>query len=476
MNSRPWRPRLGVLIAMLVGFTSTAAAHGDLKSSIPANKARVAVPPTELRLVFTERPELPLTRIVLRGPDGKNVTLGKLVASGADRATITTAIAGAMAPGLYTVEWEIAGEDGHPVDGRFTFTVLSAEVPAAVPASASDTVQSTRDSAAAHHDTVAMPSSPTRFDAESGGYVGVRFFYYAALLIVIGAVAFRYVVLKLVARQPQPDDLFLAEAQHRAARVGLIASIVLLTAGLARLFAQSFALNGDEMGDPARISALLSATNWGRSWVAQLSATVAALAGFVLARRTGSERQKTGWMVTAIAALILAFAPAFASHAASAPSWRPIAMVADGFHILGASGWLGSLLVVLIAGIPAAMALAQDRRGTAVADLINAFSPTALMFAGLVAATGLFAAWIHLGSLAALWESTYGKLLLAKLAILSIVALTGAYNWLRVKPSLGSDDGVVRIRRSASVEVGVGVLVLLITAILVATPTPMDRM
>ena len=125
-------------------------------------------------------------------------------------------------------------------------------------------------------------------------------------------------------------------------------------------------------------------------------------------------------------------------------------MVADGLHVLGAGGWLGSLSVVVLAGIPAAWALPEDARGPAVADLINAFSPTALVFAGIVATTGVFAAWLHVGSVDALWMTTYGRVLLVKLAVLSLVAGNGAYNWLRVKPQLGFDGAEQRIRRVAS--------------------------
>ena len=62
-----------------------------------------------------------------------------------------------------------------------------------------------------------------------------------------------------------------------------------------------------------------------------------------------------------------------------------------------------------------------------------------------------------------------------KLGILSVVAGTGAYNWLRVKPTLGDVVGARRVRRSARVEVAVALLVLVVTAVLVATPTSMDE-
>ena len=457
--------RVFAALALIATSASRAFAHGDLKSSVPASKAVLMALPNELRLVFTERPELPLTRIVLKSPNGTIVAIGQLVASGPGKATVTAPITGILAlPGVYTVEWEMAGDDGHPIDGKFTFTIHPQALSVGTPSVASDTTQAMADTQASHHDTVSMPTSLDRFDAQSGGYVAVRFVLFGALQIVIGAAAFRWAVLGPMARHADADREFLDTAAVRGARVGAMAGALLVAAIFGRLMAQRMALSDVDIGT------LLLSTNWGRGWLVQLVAALAALAGLWLAR----SGNRIGWALAGIAGATLAFTPAMSSHAAA--SNRALAGIADGFHVLGASGWLGSLAVVLLAGIPAAMTLAEGRRGTAVADLINAFSPTALAFAGMVAASGLFAAWVHLGGIAPLWQSTYGRILLAKLAVLSVVALTGAYNWLRVRPALGTDDGAVRIRRSASVEVGAGVLVLILTAILVATPTPMDRM
>ena len=109
-----------------------------------------------------------------------------------------------------------------------------------------------------------------------------------------------------------------------------------------------------------------------------------------------------------------------------------------------------------------------------VSHLINAFSPVALTSAALAASSGVFAAWLHVGRIPNLWGTQYGLTLLVKLAILSVVTLTGFYNWRFVKPRLGTEDATVHLRRSVRVEVAVAVLVLLVTAVLVATPTSLD--
>ncbi len=80
-----------------------------------------------------------------------------------------------------------------------------------------------------------------------------------------------------------------------------------------------------------------------------------------------------------------------------------------------------------------------------------------------------------MAALPALWQTRYGQVLLLKLALLAITAGIGLYNWKRGTPSLSATaQGPQHLRRAATVELVVGVGVLLVTAILVATPTPMD--
>jgi putative copper export protein len=54
--------------------------------------------------------------------------------------------------------------------------------------------------------------------------------------------------------------------------------------------------------------------------------------------------------------------------------------------------------------------------------MINAFPPVALASAGIAAVTGVFAGWLHVGTIPNLWGTRYGIIPLIKLAILGIVA------------------------------------------------------
>lgn len=120
----------------------------------------------------------------------------------------------------------------------------------------------------------------------------------------------------------------------------------------------------------------------------------------------------------------------------------------------------------MVVGIPIALTLEMSERWASIASLVNAFSPLALLSAGVVVASGAFASWVHLEHVSALWQTTYGKTLLVKLLFVAITFGIGGYNFKRVQPQLSTAIGAARLRRSAAVELGVGLLILIVTGLL----------
>ncbi|HEV2129759.1 MAG TPA: copper resistance protein CopC [Longimicrobiaceae bacterium] len=466
-----------VLLVLAMGWPTPAAAHQRLLRSEPAREATLNVAPRELRLVFNEPVTLAFTRLELLGPQGTPVALGELRTAPDSTQVLIAPITGPLRAGGYAVRWQTASQDGHPVRGEFTFSIvpdaggLTLEPPASE-AAGGDPAPGQGSTPAEHHPTTGL-SPEGGFSAESPAYVGVRWLTFAAIIGIVGAVAFGLLVLGLVRRRdPSEAAALLEPARRRAAGVGFALTALLLLATLARLYAQSLAMHGGEGAlDPELMGTVLRRTIWGWGWILQLGATLLAGVGLLLARR-GTP---AGWGLAAFAALALALTPALSGHAAAMEGTiGTAAVLADALHVLGAGGWLGSLLVLLLAGIPAAMQLGVGRRGAGVAALVRAFSPTALLFAGLLVLTGVFATIIHSGSLAALLASEYGRLLFLKLGIFLLVFGTGAYNYLRVQPALGDDSATRRLRRSAGFELAVGAAVLLVTAVLVATARPFE--
>lgn len=464
---------LGVVCLLL---PMEASAHTRLLRSTPSSGAHLGAAPASIRLEFSERPEMGFTSARVVAPDGSALTLGAVHRAPESGSVVVFDIVGPITAGTYRVLWQTAAADGHPARGSFEFTIapgaMGTMIPGSKPTPSMSMSPTSPAAAQMHHDVVTMPESGA-FGADSPVYVIIRWLEFAALLVTIGAVAFKQLVLGFLARKENPDSPMIPDAARRAARLGHSALLLLaLTAG-ARLLAQSFAMHGSpDWLRPQLIGEMVANTTWGIGWLIQLLGLVIALVAFHKAR--GPGRAKGWWRLGTAGAIILAFTPAFSGHASSSPKLTAMAILFDGIHVLSAGGWLGSLLMVVLAGIPAAFALTEGERGPMAAEVVNAFSPTALAFAAAIGMTGVFAAWLHIGSVSGLWQTQYGKTLLIKLAILSVVAVTGAYNWLRVKPHLGTVEGASRIRRSATIELGVGVLVILVTAVLVALPTGAD--
>jgi len=458
------------LAAILVAV-GDAWAHGALRSSVPAAGSHLDRVPHEIRLTFNENAERAFTRITLIGADGKTVPTGPVtIPSDSPRVAFAT-IGAHLAPGIYTVQWQFAGRDAHPVRGNFKFTIAPG---ASVDTSGAATTAA--DTASPHHPPTSIPDSPDpgAFDAGSPLFVVVRWLTLIATFGIVGAVAFRYAVIGRMSRAGTAAGLSLLEpALARASALGIGASILLILTAVARLLAQSVAMHGASgMFDSSAVGSMITMTLWGKAWMLQVLAAVTAGVGFVAVRRG----RFGGWAMVWIAALAVALSLALSGHAPATPGWSGVAVTADTLHVLGAAGWLGSLFFVVFAGITSAKGMAPELRGPAVADLIDSFSPTALVFAGLATLTGVTSALLHLRHLDALWTSDYGRTLLIKLAVLSIVAGTGAYNWLRVRPTLGNDVGTQRIRRSARVEILVAAIALAVTSVLVATATPASGM
>ena len=106
------------------------------------------------------------------------------------------------------------------------------------------------------------------------------------------------------------------------------------------------------------------------------------------------------------AALVLTLG--LSGHAA-AGDLVPVAIVVDVVHVGAVALWLGGLLVVLAALLP-------RRDPDEVALVVPRFSSIAFAAVAALVVTGAFQSWRQVGGLEALTDTTYGQLLLAKLA------------------------------------------------------------
>lgn len=473
-----------VLLALALALPRSAAAHTRLESSAPAAGDTVRGPVTEIRLRFSSTAQTAFTGIELEGPGGA-VPVGQARAVGDESREFVIALPTALAPGAYTVRWRTAGRDGHPLRGSFAFVVQPDEAAAtpAIDGTPSVLPGATTPIPAPSGEAGGMASGNVNVASEGEGdevetsspaaaplAVALRWLSFLGLLGMVGAMAFRALALR-----PAGDDAAFTEVLARAAngarRVGALAALLFVATLPFRLWVQTAALSAP--GEPftaAQFSALL-ASPWGWGWLIALTGA-GLVAAALLPARTGMGMHR----LAVIGAISAAFSPALMGHAAAVEGIPALAIAIDGVHVLAAAAWMGGLAVLVLAGIPAALGArtgpADGGALAALGALVARFSPVALVSAALAAGTGVASALFHLGAPSQLWTTSYGLTLLAKLALVGLVAAAGFYNWRRVRPALDTEAGARTLRRSAGAELAFGVLVVLATAVLVAQPTP----
>ena len=275
-----------------------------------------------------------------------------------------------------------------------------------------------------------------------------EFISFIALFLGAGPIGFRYFALR--GRSTDTDRAFYDDAARRAAAIGLVGVVI----GLVMAWS--------ELPDLAArrhvsVGALLTSDP---ATMMQFGFLTLALIGYALAALRGA----LGWPIALVGVIAGALRLVFLGQ------WSRLV---NPVHSLAAGLWIGTLFVLVVAGLSSLFAHEpRGRRGPIAADMVNNFSPLALSMGGVVVTFGLITAWRHLHVLSNLWSTPYGYALIVKLLLAATVFSLGAWNWRRQRPTLGSEDASISIRRSSIAELTVATLVLIATAIVVSLPSP----
>jgi putative copper export protein len=299
---------------------------------------------------------------------------------------------------------------------------------------------------------VQVPTSVIRWPQPITEYIG-----FIGSLLPAGAIGFRFAVMRgALARGNRPGvdttwRLVYSETARRAAVIGLVGVVV----AIALMFYQ---LPSQAARRHVAVSELLAHTV---AVQLQLGLLVVALIGFVIALR-GSN---VGWGLAAVGFLAALLRNGLLGE------WKELA---NPLHVLAAGLWIGTLFVMVVAGISVVLRneVARTERGAIISDMVYSFSPLALTAAAVLVLFGVIIAWEHLHVLSNLWSTPYGIALIVKLCFVAAVFGLGAWNWRRQKPTLGTETAALALRRSATSEVLVAALVLAATAVLLSIPAP----
>jgi copper transport protein len=147
------------------------------------------------------------------------------------------------------------------------------------------------------------------------------------------------------------------------------------------------------------------------------------------------------------------------------PTASPVAgvsVVVDAIHLAAMAVWLGGL--VMLAGF--LLRQANERELGAILPIWSRWAATAV--AALIIA-GSVQALIEVASIKGLYDTTYGRLILAKIGLAGVVIAMAAYS-RRLVRSRAAESGPGPLRRVVFAELAVTAVVLGVTAALVQIP------
>jgi putative copper export protein len=288
---------------------------------------------------------------------------------------------------------------------------------------------------------------PPAFEIVPAFFELLRFF---GSFLAIGAVGFRFGIVRQI--RGMSDEAKAILRADNAAMLGIAGVILIVLSAVGGPYI-------DSITNHKTLAESLSRNM--PQFEFKMTMLALALIGFVLVRAAPSA----GWMLAAIGILLAVLQPVYTGRFSNK---------VNAVHISAASTWLGTLFVLMLIGIRGVTRsnAAGTQRAELVADLVNSFSPLALVASAIVAITGVTTAWLHLKRIPSLWTTSYGMALDVKLILVLIVVTLGAWNWRRVRPSLGVEGSEQTIRRSARMELTFAALVLIATSVLVSLPSP----
>ncbi len=401
---------LGTLLLFLLGGAAPVSAHSAVRDTDPREGSVLRSAPREVTMTFTESVAITDDSLRVLSPENRRVNAGDTQHVPGHSDQVRVRLRGDLADGTFTVAWRVVSADSHPIAGAFTFSIG----------------EPSETTAAISVEPAVNPASGVLYDI-------ARYAAYAAVALLIGAAVF-----VLACRPPSPEPLRGLVRAGWWILVATTVALVLLRGPYERGTGPSTLL------DPALIeNTLTSRPGWA------LLARLALLAGAAVflvrtdaagLRRSAepgpvgepspaaepgpaaepspaAEPRRAVLAVGGFLAVALAGTWAVAEHA-SAGIQVPVAMASSVLHLLAMAVWLGGL---------GALLTALHRSDTPLpAASVHRFSRLAFISVTVLVLTGVYQSWRGLGSWDAVFGTSYGRLLVAKVcAVVLLLAAAG---------------------------------------------------
>ncbi len=408
-------------LAVVVGLSwpRVTSAHAILQRSLPVQNQKLQQSPALVETWYSESIERSLTTLTVFDPNGKAVQTGDTIFSDSDSTYAAVALPPNLPPCVYTVAFEnVSKVDGHTWTGSFSFIILNPD---------------------------GSTPSCAGFQAKIGGGQGflpgagdstLRWFELLAAVTITGALVFYVFVARPSALFLQAGEIEEVEktALTLAADLIVIAAPVLILSVIGQLL-----LLADRLGGPGRLSDILFNTRSGELWLSRIGLSLALLLLFLPALfsttyRTGGRASLVA-VVGLVGSLGLLMSYSLGSHAGTGGGefW---AVGSDFVHFLATAAWLGTMLQLPLLFWWTRGRLDSTKRFLYLANAFDRYAWLAVISLTLLIGTGVFNGFVQLPNRPALWDTTYGRVLIVKLSLILPLLGVAGLNAIFLAPKL----------------------------------------
>ncbi|MGC4932661.1 copper resistance CopC/CopD family protein [Gordonia sp. DT30] len=412
----------------LTATASVASAHAVTVATTPSNGAEVTSPPHEVRIEFDEPVSLPAANRGVSVLDSSGVAVddgsARLVDGGR---TLLIGLRSPLAENTYIASWSVVSADTHPVGGSIQFGY-------GVPA-------------------ITLPPPPGRSPSAAWGSTTgiVTGALYLALIGALGTI---------------PMTLLLGASRRRRRAVWRLARIcggLAVGISLAQILTQYRWDASAIPGGPTWAGLTDFASS---SYAVAVYVRIAALLMLILTIppprgvRRGAAWARAWWAFEGVLALLVLATVVRNGHGGNAQWWRFATTLV---HVLAMVTWIGGLVVL-------GWFLWRDRLTPALAGRLPSWSRYAAVSVAALVATGIVQSVVQVRHPAALFETTYGQILIVKVVLVAAALVVGWTAHRRIaRPTVTANSSPApspRIRSRVAVEALLGAVIVIVAGLL----------
>jgi copper resistance protein D len=176
--------------------------------------------------------------------------------------------------------------------------------------------------------------------------------------------------------------------------------------------------------------------------------------------------QSRNYAVLFLPAALILISSVMTSHAMARLDYRVPLAIVTALHQGATATWLGGLFYLLIS-IP------RSPDNQFARQLIARFSRLALVSVVVLAAAGFTLGFAYVGSLDAIYGTSYGIMVATKVVLFGTLLLLGALNF-QIARSPSGGAVIASLKRFGEAEIGIGITVILTAASLTSLPPAVD--